>query len=60
MSNYTGNVKIAQLKILLQYSTKNSVETTVKIEVRTKQAQNTNYEYSHREKFNCLKNIIVK
>ena len=31
-----------------------------KIEVRTKQAPSTNYEYSHREKFKSLKNIIVK
>ena len=32
----------------------------MKIEVRTKQAPSTNYEYSHREKFKSLKNLIVK
>ena len=36
------------------------IKTTVKIEVRTKQAPSANYEYSDREKYKSLKNIIVK
>ena len=36
------------------------IKTTVKIEVRTKQAPSENYEYSDSEKYKSLKNIIVK